>query len=334
MHVVHNRRHNVHAQALAAVNPHWSDEKIFQEARRLNIAEFTHIVYNEFLETLIGKPLMEYFELQPKKSGFSTYNERVDPGSIQAVIVAASRYGHSQKSPKFDVLLQPQDKHPSYSFQLRDSFFETSSVRFGHTDGLIRGMTTTRTMRVDSHFTVDLKDFLYHIRTDNFGRDLPALNIQRGRDHGIPGYVHYLEYCYDVQVKEWSDLYRFIPCEVVDKLRTHYKHVQDLDLFVGGVSEFLLPSGAVGPTFGCLIGIQFYNFKFGDRFFYEHGDHSGSFSIEQLDNMRAVSSLSNTICKTTGVESMQKNPVIIESEDNPRYYCKSYPEINYDLWRE
>jgi hypothetical protein len=189
-------------------------------------------------------------------------------------------------------------------------------------------------MRVDSHITTDLKDFLYHIRTEKLGKDLPALNIQRGRDHGVPGYVYYLEYCYNVQIKEWSDLYRFIPCEVVDKLRTLYRHVQDLDLFVGGVSEFVMPSAAVGPTFGCLIGIQFHNIKFGDRFFYEHGLEAGSLSPDQLDNIRAVASLSNTICKTTGVESMQENPVLIESEDNPRKDCKSYPEIDYKLWRE
>ena len=42
-----------------------------------------------------------------------------------------------------------------------------------------------------------------------------------------------------------------------------------MDLYVAGVSETRLPGAAVGPTFGCLIGINFQRFMHADRFWFE-----------------------------------------------------------------
>ena len=49
-----------------------------------------------------------------------------------------------------------------------------------------------------------------------------------------------------------------------------YRHPDDIDLFAGGLSEKRAPGALVGPTFRCLIGLQFNLFKTGDRFFYEN----------------------------------------------------------------
>ena len=54
MHTIWMREHNRVAQNLAKLNPSWSSETVFQEARRIVIAEFQHITYNEFLPTLLG----------------------------------------------------------------------------------------------------------------------------------------------------------------------------------------------------------------------------------------------------------------------------------------
>lgn len=67
MHTLLAREHNRAANALAQVNPHWDDETIFQEARRIVIAEIQHVTYNEFLPILLGKEVMEKFGLLLEK---------------------------------------------------------------------------------------------------------------------------------------------------------------------------------------------------------------------------------------------------------------------------
>lgn len=70
MHTLMARNHNQMAKGLAQVNPHWDDETLFQEARRINIAIIQHITYNEFLPILLGKDVMDKFGLVLNKDGY------------------------------------------------------------------------------------------------------------------------------------------------------------------------------------------------------------------------------------------------------------------------
>lgn len=49
-----------------------------------------------------------------------------------------------------------------------------------------------------------------------------------------------------------------------------FRHVEDVDLFVGSNHENHLPGALVGPVSACIIGEQMKHLKFGDRFFYTH----------------------------------------------------------------
>jgi hypothetical protein len=59
-----------------------------------------------------------------------------------------------------------------------------------------------------------------------------------------------------------------INVETVDRLKDIYSHVDDIDLFTGGLAERPVVGGVVGPTFACIIGQQFLNLRKGDRFWY------------------------------------------------------------------
>lgn len=52
------RYHNAIADGLAAVNGHWLDERLFQEARRIVTAVYQHILYDEWLPLYFGERAM------------------------------------------------------------------------------------------------------------------------------------------------------------------------------------------------------------------------------------------------------------------------------------
>ncbi|KAK3858002.1 hypothetical protein Pcinc_035774, partial [Petrolisthes cinctipes] len=58
IHTVWVRFHNIIASILAAQNPGWSDETLYQETRRIVVAIYQHIIYNEWLPLVIGKDYM------------------------------------------------------------------------------------------------------------------------------------------------------------------------------------------------------------------------------------------------------------------------------------
>ena len=46
-----------------------------------------------------------------------------------------------------------------------------------------------------------------------------AVNIQRGRDHGLPGYNKYREICTGSKAKDWADLRKSIEPRHIEKMR-------------------------------------------------------------------------------------------------------------------
>ncbi len=97
--------------------------------------------------------------------------------------------------------------------------------------------------------------------------DLGALNIQRGRDHGLPNYNQWRAYCGLSAAQTISDLYKEITNSTVrERLREVYgDDPNNIDLWVGGLVEDTLPGTQLGPTFHCIINDQFRRLRGGDR---------------------------------------------------------------------
>ena len=70
----------------------------------------------------------------------------------------------------------------------------------------------------------------------------------------------------------------FVRSQIVEKFESMYAVVDDIDLFIAGVSERPAKGAMVGPTFQCIIADQFLRLKRGDRYFYDLGGQAGSFT--------------------------------------------------------
>lgn len=96
LHTLFMREHNRIAAELLLLNPHWSDEILFQETKRIVNAILQHIVYNEYLPLIVGKETMRRFDIQPRENDYSRdYDSTINPAATNEFVAAAFRFGHS-----------------------------------------------------------------------------------------------------------------------------------------------------------------------------------------------------------------------------------------------
>ena len=162
--------------------------------------------------------------------------------------------------------------------------------------------------------------------------DLAALNIQRGRDHGLPSYNVFRKICGLKVAKVFQDFGKEIDDYAsVEKLRLLYKHPDDVDLFLGGLLERPVANGALGPTFSCIVAEQFRTLRFGDRFWYERADPVVGFTAEQLKELKEVS-LARVICDNS--DDIKEMPMHALSVNSPVVSCDKISSVNLEKWRE
>ncbi|XP_015919967.1 peroxidase isoform X2 [Parasteatoda tepidariorum] len=325
------RQHNRIAEGLQVVNPHWDDDTLFWETRRILGGQMQKVVFGEYLPTVLGSHYMDFYSLWVLESGFTQYNSKMEPTMINEFSTAAYRYGHSLIDGLFSEI-QEHSGHIS-GIMLRNYFFFPFELYDGQLDPLMKGLTLQPSQKMDPYFVPDVRNFLYRRRGNSTGLDLAAFNIQRGRDHGVQGYTSYIQYCFGVEVKKFEDLDRFMTPERRKKLQDIYHSVHDIDLYTGGTSESHVPEGVVGPTFACIIGIQFYHLKFGDRYYFEHHGETGSFSLEQLESIKK-SPLAKIVCENTHLHEIQQYAFRFPSTANPVTHCSELPDIDLSLWAD
>ncbi|KAL4222662.1 hypothetical protein ACF0H5_018703 [Mactra antiquata] len=335
-HTAFMREHNRLAKQLSELNPHWDDETIFQEARRIMAAILQIINYGEYLPAILNKDTMKKYQLGLKKDGYNKiYRKNMNPSITNAFAVAAFRFGHSQIA-NYQMLMsrgyQEVKRFPIEQVYHRPHVLIENSGE--SLDFVTRWLIDDPTPLADGLFEDGVRNKLFLDKKKGHGLDLPALNIQRGRDHGIPPYNHWRVYCNLEKGVMDTDGGFILPDhdnDTTHKLEHVYRHADDIDLFTGAMTENLLPDSSVGPTFACLLGEQFRRLIKGDRFWHETSDKLLRFTKEQLAELRKIT-LARVLCDNFEIDTIQPNVFLVPGPNNKRVKCKDIPEIDLTKW--
>jgi hypothetical protein len=208
---------------------------------------------------------------------------------------------------------------------------------FGSVDRILLGLVSQKLARRDEFMTDELTNHLFQTPRSHFGMDLASLNIQRGRDHGLAPYNIWREQCGLKRFSGWEELEEVMDKSTVSRIENVYEHVDDIDLFTGGMAEKPVVGGIVGPTFACIIGQQFLNLRKGDRFWYENGSHPGAFNKEQLQEIRKTS-LARVVCDCMDDVKLLQPFAFLQPDQfaNIRTECRGtdIPRIDLKKWKE
>ncbi|XP_037057077.1 lactoperoxidase-like [Peromyscus leucopus] len=218
------------------------------------------VTFRDYLPILLGDEMQKWI---PPYQG---YSETVDP-RISNVFTFALRFGHLEVPSTVSCLdenYQPWGSEPE--LPLHTLFFNTwRLVKDGGIDPLVRGLLAKKAklVRQDKMMTGELRNMLFQpnhtIHGSAVGRfDLAAINIQRSRDHGQPGYNSWRAFCGLSQPKTLEELSAVLRNEVLAKrLLDLYGTPDNIDIWLGAIAEPLVHRGRVGPLLTCLLGQQF-----------------------------------------------------------------------------
>ena len=315
MHTIWVREHNRIAAVLKTQHPNWAGETIYQETRKIVIAEWQHVVFNEWVPRIIDI------------GSYSGYNSGRDPSLINAFSTAAFRFGHSLVPNEFGQLNNNFDKQfPAVS--LRESFFNIQSINARGINPTMFGLVGNQSNTVDSKFAFGLARRLFVRPGESGHMDLTAFNIQRGRDHGIPTYGRWRQFCGLPAITTFAALGTVMPASVAQDFSTIFSSPGDIDLFAAGISETPTGGFQTGPTFQCLFRQQFERLRDGDRYFYLN---PGVFSTQQQRNEIQKTSMAKILCDNlNGIVSVNSDAFV--QTRNKRTSCSSIPGVNLSLF--
>ena len=330
MHTLWVREHNEIATELRRLNPHWDGERIYEETRKIVGALVQQITYEEWLPIAIGRDAL------PSYRG---YNPNVNAGISNAFATAAFRMGHSLVNPKFTYLKKNTSPFPFSPIPLRQVFFNNTLAQRLGIDGWIVGMVANNSQEMDNEMAIGLTDELFERENINReGLSLSALNMQRGREHGLPAYSDFLAKCgkkfkglYPIDVSNvetFDDIRALFPKAVFKSIRRVYNNdPTSTDLFSAGMGErptnprFFrtkepifdrsLPNPILGPTFTCLFIDQFERLRDGDRFFYLNKQFTNS-QLQAIKDRK----FSDIICNNIEIVSVPRQAFLTKRQQS------------------
>ena len=199
---------------------------------------------------------------------------------------------------------------PAWDMPLADAFFDPTFIASdgvngtNHVEQVLLGLSTSRAHEIDVKVTDAVRNFLFGAPGSG-GMDLAALNIQRGRDHGLPSYNE-TRLTYGLSP---ATSFRDITSDrkVRRKLRQLYGSVDEVDSWVGALAEDHVPGSSVGELTLTAIVEEFSRLRDGDRYFYT-GDMElmENAAIESVIDLSSIT-LSEIIEANTGLDCVPDN---------------------------
>ena len=258
MHEVFFRYHNRIADDLAADNPAWSDEELYQTARKIVGATVQKITYDEWLPAMFGS--------SAGLPDYAGYDPTVNPNISVEFSTAVFRFGHTMLNEDLLRLNADRTTFAGGHLNLFESFFNPDVItETGSLDAIVRGLIWQESNALDTQVVEDVRSMLFG-SPDHGGLDLLSLNIQRGRDHGI-GTLNDLRAAFNLAEHDGFDDLTSDP-ELAAALAAVYGDVDEVDMWIGLMSEDTLAGGMLGETLTVAILDQFARLRDGDRFFY------------------------------------------------------------------
>jgi len=120
--------------------------------------------------------------------------------------------------------------------------------------------------------------------------------IQRGRDHGIPGYNKVRKAYGLAEKKSFAEITSDTALQ--QKLSETYNSVNDIDPWIGCLCEDHLPGAPVGELIIAILREQFRRLRDGDRFWYQNDENLSSFELDIINN----STLGEVLTRNTDLD--------------------------------
>jgi len=257
MHTLFVREHNRQAARIASQNPQLSGDEIFEHARAFVAAEMQAITYNEFLPKLLGPDAI------PPYRG---YREDVDAGITNLFATAAYRVGHTMISTEILRIDADGSTSEEGNLDVATAFFNPLQIIDHGIDSVLRGLAAQEAQDIDVYVIDDLRNLLFGPPGAG-GFDLTSLNMQRGRDHGLPGYNE-VRVAFGRPAITSFDQITPDP-DTQARLASVYTSVDQIDPWLGMLAEPHRPGAFVGETHMRVLRDQFVRLRDGDRFWYE-----------------------------------------------------------------
>lgn len=255
MHTLFVREHNRLVDVVKARIPSLPPRELYEFARKINIARYQKVMYEEFYPAIIRRKLSRYRGFQPS----------VNPTASDIFIGAAFRIGHTLVGQE---LPRRGSTGPLSPLKMGDLFFRPASTFSSvEMDNILRGIANSNAQEVDTKVVDALRNFLFTNVEEDPGFDLIALNIQRGRDHALPKFNEIRELFGIRKARTFRGITR--DTETARRLSTAYdRDVNSVEAFPGLLGEDRVRGSGMGRTMEALWRAEFTRLRDGDQFFY------------------------------------------------------------------